>query len=321
MSELTRQRLTMRVALRGTMLAGALALLVTPVAVVQASEHEAAKAQHHEAAKAEHKPEAKGDAKPGDKKPDAKPEEGKAAAEKKAEAKPAAEAKPGEAKTPAAKGPDSKPADGKTAAESQGKAGEGKQAAAEPQDEGAEKAEKKVRPKKKKVAAAKEPPPVPGEGPSPASPPPLNMAGLRDEARRENGAKKIDPGASPRTKVEQMLSEIGKTREALHGETIKLEALLATEPAEGGGAGAAGGATGPGGKPAKNPLDILAKALRGIKPEAAAPIVSRLDKRLAATVLQRMPPVDAGKIMGAMKPDTAAELATQIALRSPEVKK
>jgi len=33
--------------------------------------------------------------------------------------------------------------------------------------------------------------------------------------------------------------------------------------------------------------------------------------------LLRMPPVDAGKIMGALKPETAAELATQIALRAP----
>ena len=81
------------------------------------------------------------------------------------------------------------------------------------------------------------------------------------------------------------------------------------------------GAAPAGGKPAKHPLDILAKALRAIKPEQAAPIVSRLDKRLAATVLQRMPPVDAGKIMGAMKPDTAAELATQIAMRVPGAEK
>ena len=62
---------------------------------------------------------------------------------------------------------------------------------------------------------------------------------------------------------------------------------------------------------------MLAKALRGIKPEQAAPIVARVDKTLAATVLLRMPPVDAGKIMGALKPETAAELATQIALRAP----
>jgi flagellar motility protein MotE (MotC chaperone) len=36
-----------------------------------------------------------------------------------------------------------------------------------------------------------------------------------------------------------------------------------------------------------------------------------------------MPPADAGKIMGAMKPDNAAELATQIAMRqsSSEAKK
>src|SRR6185295_16959462 len=100
-----------------------------------------------------------------------------------------------------------------------------------------------------------------------------------------------------------------------------LEAMLLADASSSGAAG--GGAAGaPGAKPAgKNPLDMLAKALRGIKPEQAGPIVTRLDRRLAATVLLRMPPIDAGKIMGAMKPDAAAELATQIALRVPEAKK
>jgi flagellar motility protein MotE (MotC chaperone) len=212
-----------------------------------------------------------------------------------------------EGKAPEGKAKDDKP-DGK------GK-GEGK-ADGEKAGEGEPAAEKTARPRKKKSTASNAPATIPGEGPSPASPPPLTMGGLRDELRRESAVGKIDPGASPRTKVEQMLSEIVKTREAVHAETLRLEGMMAQEPGEGTAAGgpAAGGA---GGKPAKNPLDILAKALRGIKPEQAAPIVSRLDKRLAATVLQRMPPVDAGKIMGAMKPDTAAELATQIAMRVP----
>jgi flagellar motility protein MotE (MotC chaperone) len=215
------------------------------------------------------------------------------------------EGKAPEGKAPEGKAKDDKP-DGKSEGKADGeKAGEGEPAAG-----------KTARPRKKKSTASNAPATIPGEGPSPASPPPLTMGGLRDELRRESAVGKIDPGASPRTKVEQMLSEIVKTREAMHAETLRLEAMMAQEPAEGTAAGgpAAGAA---GGKPAKNPLDILAKALRGIKPEQAAPIVSRLDKRLAATVLQRMPPVDAGKIMGAMKPDTAAELATQIAMRVP----
>lgn len=156
-----------------------------------------------------------------------------------------------------------------------------------------------------------------GQGPSPASPPPLTMGGLREEMHREAAPVAIDPDAAPRTKVEQMLSEITKARQALHEDTVRLEGMMAQDGSESapGGPGASGTAPAAGRPVAKNPLDVLAKALRGIKPDQAAPIVSRLDKRLAATVLQRMPPVDAGKILGAMKPDTAAELATQIAMR------
>lgn len=153
------------------------------------------------------------------------------------------------------------------------------------------------------------------EGASPASPPPLTIAGLREEIHREGGTVALDPMAPSRMKLEQMLQEVTKARASLHDETAKLEAMLTQDGGDGATAGSGGGAAAPGGKPAKNPLDVLAKALRGIKPEQAAPIVTRLERRLAATVLQRMPPVDAGKIMGAMKPDTAAELATQIAMR------
>jgi flagellar motility protein MotE (MotC chaperone) len=244
---------------------------------------------------------------------EAKPAEAKVADTKPGGVK-AGDAKPGDAKPG-----DAKPGDAKTETKAKvGKPGDDKAVEGE---ETAEKAAKPVR--KKKASAAKEPPKPPGEGPSPASPPPLTMGGLRDEVRREGAVSKIDPAASPRTKVEQMLSEIVKTREALHTETVRLEGMMAQDPPEAAAAaaGAAPGGAAAGAKPAKNPLDILAKALRGIKPEQAAPIVSRLDKRLAATVLQRMPPIDAGKIMGAMKPDTAAELATQIALRVPEGKK
>jgi hypothetical protein len=182
----------------------------------------------------------------------------------------------------------------------------------------------KTKPRARVETKNKEVPQRFGEGPSPASPPPLTISELRDEIHRESPARVIDPASPPHEKVEQMLAEVTKARTALHVDTDRLEAMLiagdgAAEATSAGAGPASGGA-----KPApKNPLDILAKALRGIKPSEAAPIVSRLDKRLAANVLQRMPPADAGKIMGAMKPDTAAELATQIAMRqlSGEAKK
>ena len=158
----------------------------------------------------------------------------------------------------------------------------------------------------------------PGQGPPPPSP--LSATDLHQEANRERGPGG-DFNAPPRVKLEQLLSEVGKARQSLHDDTLKLEALAGNEPSRGGEsatadapAPAAPGAPQP---PQKNPLDVLAKALRGIKPEQAGPIVARLDKGLAATVLLKMPPADAGKIMGALKPEVAAELATQIAMRAP----
>jgi flagellar motility protein MotE (MotC chaperone) len=167
------------------------------------------------------------------------------------------------------------------------------------------------------------------------SSPPLDIGALRAEVHRESHRPtELDATELPETKVEKMLAEVAKAREALHADTLKLEALVAAaalkpapapnpddegaddagkSPRAEGEAGAAAG-----GKAAtKNPQDILAKALRGIKPEQAAPIVTKLDPQLAAAVLQRMPPVDAGKILAAMKADNAAQLATLIAARKP----
>ena len=170
-----------------------------------------------------------------------------------------------------------------------------------------------------KVADAPEEPI--GQGPPPSSP--LTMNGLRRELDRER-APGTDPAAPPRVKLEQLLGEVSKARESLHQDTLRLEAMAggdATADESSGtapsGSAPAPAAAGPGQPPQKNPLDSLAKALRGIKPEQAAPIVARLDKGLAATVLLKMPPGDAGKIMGALKPEVAAELATQIAMRAP----
>jgi flagellar motility protein MotE (MotC chaperone) len=281
---------------------------------------------------------------------------GRAVAEKvsASDVKPAAAAKndsksdgaPGKASPPSAK-PEGAPAKivdapakaeegsaGKTdgpSAKSDGARAEGEAAvAAKDKTQDKAKAKAKATSPKKKASAPNAEPKI-GEGPSPASPPPLTMTGLREEIRREAAPVTIDPEASARTKVELMLAEIAKTREAMREDTTRLELMMGdgADSAAGGASGAAATAgasatSAASGRPAaKNPLDVLAKALRGIKPELAAPIVARLDKRLAATVLLRMPPVDAGKIMGALKPDTAAELATQIAMRAPpgEVKR
>ena len=64
-------------------------------------------------------------------------------------------------------------------------------------------------------------------------------------------------------------------------------------------------------------IDSVSKAIKGMKPEQAAAVVARLDRGLAAEILRRMKSSDAGAIMGLLKPDLAAELATEIATRKP----
>src|SRR6185295_9413698 len=109
-------------------------------------------------------------------------------------------------------------------------------------------------------------------------------------------------------------AEINKAREGLRADTARLEALLAQRAAAGSApAGEAGGAD-EGGEPGKKKptsLDGLAKAMRGMKPEQAAPIISRLERKMAADVLVRMPATDAGKVLGQCKPELAAEIASR----------
>jgi hypothetical protein len=179
---------------------------------------------------------------------------------------------------------------------------------------------KRAASRRARAAPLAPPPAKPGEGPPPPSP--LTMDALKQDMKRGKDSGGLNPDAPARTKVEQVLAEMVKTRAALRDDASRLESLTGENGSEASG-GAVPGAPAegvPGQPPQKNPLDVLAKALRGIKPEAAAPIVARIDRNLAATVLLKMPPVDAGKIMGALKPDVAAELATQIALRAKPVR-
>jgi flagellar motility protein MotE (MotC chaperone) len=160
------------------------------------------------------------------------------------------------------------------------------------------------------------------EKPPAREPPPINIGALREEIQRSS-TRENQPGAD-REKLEKLAADINKAREALREETARLETLLAkrdSSPAtsaagEGTGAGS-GGELPEGGKKVPTSLDGLAKAMRGMKPELAAPIISRVDRKMAADVLQRMPATDAGKVLGQCKPEVAAELATEIASRTP----
>lgn len=156
------------------------------------------------------------------------------------------------------------------------------------------------------------------EAPPAHEPPPISITALRDEIHR--AATRDNQPAADREKMERLAADITKARESLREETARLEALLAKRdpspaaPAAGSGGGADGVE---GAKKVPTSLDGLAKAMRGMKPEQAAPIITRLERKTAADVLQRMPATDAGKVMGQCKPEVAAELATEIASRTP----
>lgn len=69
------------------------------------------------------------------------------------------------------------------------------------------------------------------------------------------------------------------------------------------------------------PLEVLAKAMKGMKAAQAAAITERLPLTLAGDVMERMSPRDAGKVMGLMNPERAAALAAEIASREERRKR
>jgi flagellar motility protein MotE (MotC chaperone) len=171
-----------------------------------------------------------------------------------------------------------------------------------------------------KVRAAGAKPATADEAPAPNTPP-LKVSSLRDEMGRSPRREDRPSTHSEREKLELLAGEINKSREGLRQDTARLEALLAARDAAQAAAtsAAAAAANDSGDAPKKIPttLDNLAKAIRGMKPEQAAPIISRVDRKLAADILLRMPGADAGKVLGVCKPEVAADIAAEIASRTP----
>ncbi|HET6149041.1 MAG TPA: hypothetical protein VFH68_15995 [Polyangia bacterium] len=193
----------------------------------------------------------------------------------------------------------------------------------EARSEGKTEAKAEVK-KPEKAAAAKAAKGAAADEPAPPLTPPIKMSALREEMSRPVHKEERAGGMrSERERLEQLAAEINKAREGLRQDTVRLEALLAARDSA---AQAASSTTSPAGagdggdpptKKIPTTLDSLAKAIRGMKPEQAAPIMSRVDRKLAADVLLRMPGADAGKVMGLCKPEVAAELAAEIASRTP----
>jgi flagellar motility protein MotE (MotC chaperone) len=155
----------------------------------------------------------------------------------------------------------------------------------------------------------------------------LTSSALKSELHQSlSGPTEVVPPVSDRTRLEQLATEIAQARESLRQETARLESLIKQRgPCDGEAHGssepnpAAAAAATAAKDMAREQLDSVSKAMKGMKPEQAAAVVARLDHRLAAEVLRRMRPADAGAVMGLLKPELAAELATEIATHKPMI--
>ena len=159
-------------------------------------------------------------------------------------------------------------------------------------------------------------------------PPGLTLAALRSQlAKGPATVPDSSAQAADHARPTQTVSDIEKAREALRQETARLETLL--KAAGNCGVGGSGMAMGEPLLPrtaipdatlreaAGEQIDSVSKAMKGMKPEQAAALIARLDRGLAAEILRRMKATDAGAVLGLLKPDLAAELATEIATHKP----
>jgi len=155
--------------------------------------------------------------------------------------------------------------------------------------------------------------------------PPLSAAMLCEELRKSGrdqraAREKLDGEraelAKERTRLEQLVAQIEKARAALRTETSELEQLAKgvhrTPPWQ---------EPPPSAEPGKGPVETTARAIRAMKPDQAAVLVSRLDPRLAAAVLRRMRPADAGAVIERLRPELASALVTTMASAPAEEKR
>ena len=163
---------------------------------------------------------------------------------------------------------------------------------------------------------------LPGKGPSADSrlPPSLTASALRDELRqriRPAELEKLEEEraavAAEKAQLEKLASRLQTTRDALREETDRLQMLVASAAA-----GSPGSAQESAARPARRATDAsepdsarlesLANAVRGMKPEQAAAMMTRLPRPLAASLLVRLRPRDAGLVLDKLPAEVAAEL-------------
>jgi flagellar motility protein MotE (MotC chaperone) len=158
-----------------------------------------------------------------------------------------------------------------------------------------------------------------------ANPPPsITSSALCDELRKSAMAKKAALSkieeerkalVAERAKLEETAAEIARAREQLKEETQRLEALI--EESKGLKPALGGAARAPTGPVVGSNVANLAKTMKAMKPAQAAQLVSRMDSRLAAQVLQQMSPKDSGAVLANVKADVAAELMASLAALPP----
>lgn len=151
--------------------------------------------------------------------------------------------------------------------------------------------------------------------PKPPVPPSLTGRALAEELRRSAGGRagEKESLAAERARLEKLQKEITEARAALKAETEKLEALVKSAA----GSSWAKGAR-PGQKPGQkggpvDPVEGLSRTVKAMKPDQAASLLGRIDRSLAAALLERMKPAEAAGVLDRMDGATSAALVALIA--------
>lgn len=169
--------------------------------------------------------------------------------------------------------------------------------------------------------------------PKDSSPPSLTLEALQNEIKNSPAEVEKNNLLEEREKLGELVSALDVAQKQLREDTERLSQYLeevkkqsqekATQEEQRKAAeavAAAEKAQAAKGPPGASPLEVLSKAMRGMKPAQAAAIAERLPLSLAADVMQKMPARDAGRVMGLMNPARGAEVAAEIASRDEEKK-
>ena len=157
-----------------------------------------------------------------------------------------------------------------------------------------------------------------------AQPPALGARALSDELgkamrRRYDELKAVaaerEAAVLEKAALEKLRGEVEQARSALREETARLQKLVdrapgcEKPPAQ---AGASEKQALPR-EPAGPQLDALAKTIKSMKAEQAAPVMRALGKPLAVALLRRLKPADAGALLDKLETPLVTELVQGLA--------